>query len=93
MGKFIVEIKETAEADLLKHKKSGNKSTISRILKILDELAETPYNGIGNPEKLKYDLQDYWSRRLNKKDRMIYKVDEQIVTVFVFSAIGHYGDK
>ncbi|HAT75908.1 MAG TPA: type II toxin-antitoxin system mRNA interferase toxin, RelE/StbE family, partial [Flavobacterium sp.] len=31
--------------------------------------------------------------RINQKDRMIYKVEEDIVTVFVVSAMGHYSDK
>ena len=34
----------------------------------------------------------YWSRRINRKDRIIYKVFEDRVVVLVVSAIGHYGD-
>jgi len=56
----------------------------------LIELTETPYTGIGNPEALKFELSGFWSRRINQKDRMIYKVEEDIVTVFVISAMGHY---
>lgn len=93
MGKYKVEIQPTAEKDLSKHKKSGNKATQLKIIKILDELKEHPYSGTGKPELLKYELQGYWSRRINKKDRLVYKVQENVVTVFVLSAWGHYSDK
>jgi len=93
MGKYKVEIQPTAEKDLSKHKKSGNKATQLKIIKILDELKEHPYSGTGKPELLKYELQGYWSRRINQKDRLVYKVQENVVTVFVLSAWGHYSDK
>ncbi|SHF92684.1 toxin YoeB [Flavobacterium micromati] len=90
MGKYKVIIKPTAEKDLLNHKKSGAISSIKKILKILNELQEHPQYGTGNPEELKYELKDYWSRRINKKDRLIYQIQENIVTVFVVSAMGDH---
>lgn len=39
------------------------------------------------------DLIKNWSRQINKKDRLIYKVDEGVVTVYIVSALGHYDDK
>lgn len=93
MGKFRLKIEKQAKADIEKHLKSGNKPSILKIEKILKELELTPYTGIGNPEPLKYELTGYWSRKINIKDRMVYKVEEDIVTVVVFSAIGHYSDK
>ncbi len=93
MEKFIVEIQPTAQKDLLKFKKACNKSVNNKILKMLDELIEHPYTGTGQPEQLKHDLKGFWSRRITKKDRLIYKVEESIVTVYVLSAMGHYTDK
>ncbi|HEY8928369.1 MAG TPA: Txe/YoeB family addiction module toxin [Mucilaginibacter sp.] len=93
MGKFKLKIEELAENHLKKHYRSGDKASIKKIEKILVELTETPYSGIGNPEALKYELSGFWSRKINQKDRMIYKVDEDVVTVFVISAMGHYGQK
>ncbi len=93
MGKFRIEITKAAEIDIQKHYKSGNNANINKISKILSQLAETPYTGIGNPEKLKYDYSNFWSRRINKKDRIIYTVDEVAGTVYIASAIGHYLDK
>jgi addiction module toxin, txe/yoeB family len=56
----------------------------------LAELEETPYEGEGQPEALKYELSGFWSRQINLEDRLIYYVEEDIVTVFIVSAIGHY---
>ncbi|MFD1628617.1 Txe/YoeB family addiction module toxin [Pseudopedobacter beijingensis] len=90
MGKFTIKIEKLAEEQLKKHIKSGNKASLKRIERIFIELSESPYIGIGNPEPLKHELSGFWSRRINQKDRLIYKVEEDIVCVFVISAMGHY---
>lgn len=73
--------------------KSGNQSSIKKIARILEELAENPFEGVGKPEALKHELSGLWSREINKKDRILYRVKEEIVTVVVISAMGHYSDK
>lgn len=93
MGKYFVEFDETARKDLKAHYKSGNKATIKKIEKILLELTENPFEGEGQPEELKYNFKGFWSRRINQKDRIVYRVDEDIVIVYVVSAMGHYSDK
>ena len=93
MGKFELKIEQLAEEDLENHYKSGDQANIKKIGKILIELTETPYAGSGNPEALRNELSGFWSRRINKKDRLIYKVEDEIVTVFIISAMGHYSDK
>lgn len=90
MGKFTIKIEKLAEDQLKKHLKSGNKASIKKIEQIFIELSQSPYTGIGNPEPLKHELIGFWSRRINQKDRIIYKIQEDIVTVFVISAMGHY---
>jgi len=78
MGKFRVEITKVAFQDIEKHKKSGNKISIKNIATILIDLTENPYEGVDNPEQLKYEYSGYWSRRINQKDRLIYRVDEMM---------------
>lgn len=56
----------------------------------MNELKEHPSTGSGNPEELKYDLSEFWSRRINSKDRLIYEIVEDLNTVFVVSGVGHY---
>jgi len=70
MGQYTVNLTDLAKKQLKQHEKAGNRSTINRINKIVEELAEHPFTGIGKPEALKYDLAGFWSRRISKKDRM-----------------------
>lgn len=93
MGKFRVEIEDLAKSHIQKHLKSGDRASIRKLERILIELSETPFEGIGKPELLKHQLTGFWSREINKKDRIIYKVNQDVVSVFVISAIGHYSDK
>ena len=93
MGKFGVKIEDLAKFHINKHIKSGNKANIKRIQKILEELSENPYEGIGNPEPLKYELTGFWSRRINQKDRLVYEIIDHEVVVIIISALGHYNDK
>ena len=90
MGKYSLEISSKARKELQVHYKSGDKSVIRTIEQIFLELSNTPYEGTGYPEALKYQMGGYWLRRINKKDRIIYKVYEDRVVVLVVSAIGHY---
>jgi len=93
MGKFKIIVSEKARKDLLAIKKSGDKGSIKKLDQIILELYEHPESGIGNPEMLKYNLTGFWSRQINRKDRLIYKIEEQIVTVTIVSGLGHYSDK
>lgn len=83
MGKYLVELSAKAEKEVKAHYKSGNKASVNKLEKIFKELSTTPYEGTGKPEALKYDLNGYWSRRINQKDRLIYKVYEKKVTVLI----------
>lgn len=59
------------------------------LCKILKEMQKNePSEGLGKPEKLKYTLSGYWSRRLSQKDRVIYKFDDQYI--YIFAMGGHY---
>jgi toxin YoeB len=90
---YTLEFTETAMADLEKHKKSGDKVVLKKIKKLLHELMEHPTTGTGQPEMLKHHLAGLYSRRINNKHRLVYSVDEQVVTVYVLSAWSHYGNK
>lgn len=90
---YIIKLEPKAIKDIVELKKAGNKAVITKIEKILMELQEHPKTGTGQVEALKDNLSGFWSRRINKFDRLIYTIEEDIVTVIVISAKGHYGDK
>jgi toxin YoeB len=79
--------------DIEKHRKAGDKATLQKIEQLLNELREHPTTGTGQPEKLKYNLAGFYSRRINKKYRLVYLVEASVVRVLVVSAWSHYGDK
>ncbi len=90
---YTLDFSNTAIKDIEKHKKSGDKPTLKKIEKLLNELMKHPITGTGQPEMLKHDLAGLYSRRINKKHRLVYAINEQIVTVNILSAWSHYGDK
>jgi len=90
---YTLEFTGTALADIEKHKKSGDKAVLKKIEKLLNELIEHPATGTGQPEMLKHELSGLYSRRINKKHRLVYSIDDQIITVYVLSAWSHYVDK
>ncbi|MFP3860593.1 MAG: Txe/YoeB family addiction module toxin [Bacteroidales bacterium] len=90
---YTLEFTETALADIEKHKKSGDKAVLKKIEKLLNELMEHPTTGTGQPEMLKHNLAGLYSRRINKTHRLVYSIDEQIITVHVLSVWSHYDDK
>ncbi len=59
-----------------------------RIVELLDEIRRTPFTGKGKPEPLKHQFKGYWSRRITDEHRLIYKVDDDDITVI--SCEGHY---
>lgn len=92
MGKYSIIATRRADKDLKHWHQSGDKAVQRKIEKIFDELRQHPTTGTGKPEQLKGDLSKYWSRRLNKKDRIIYRIDDNIVIVYILSLRGHYDD-
>lgn len=78
--------------DLQKIKKSGNQQRIKKLRTILGELQEHPRTGTGNPEQLRYRENTY-SRRISKKDRVVYSIHDDIVEVNILQMIGHYNDE
>ena len=47
-----------------------------RIARLIAECLRNPFGGIGNPESLRHELAGYWSRRISREHRLVYKVEE-----------------
>lgn len=60
---------------------------------LLNELQEHPTVGTGHPKPLIGDRAGQWSRRITRKHRLVYKINNKEVIVLVLSAWGHYDDK
>ncbi len=43
--------------------------------KIIKDIRRNPFQGIGKPEPLRFDMKGYWSRRINGEHRLVYKIE------------------
>jgi len=58
---------------------SQDKKTLKRINQLIKDIDCNEYTGIGKPEPLKYELQGFWSRKIDNVNRLVYRIeDEQI---------------
>ena len=65
-----------------------DKLKIKRINELLKSGARTPFEGIGNPEPLKHELQGHWSRRIDGEHRLVYRVEDE--NLLIISCRFHY---
>jgi toxin YoeB len=86
-----MEIKYTPDAleDLKYWKKSGNKQVQKKIFSLIEDILKHPYEGIGKPEALKYNLSGSWSRRITFEDRLVYRILPDDI-LEIQSVKGHY---
>ena len=73
--------------------KKNDPNITNRIKKLLADILEHPYTGIGKPEPLKYELAGKWSRRINSEHRLIYSVHNDMIEIYIFSMKYHYSKK
>ena len=88
--KYRIVLTRQAKEDYLFWKYSGNKAIQNKILRLLEDMTNHPYIGIGKPEPLKYALSGYWSRRINSEHRIVYRVLEDVIEVEVIAMRFHY---
>jgi len=68
-----------------------DKKVSLRISSLILEIAKSPFTGRGKPELLKGNFKGYWSRRIDDKHRLIYKVTED--SIIIALCYSHYNDK
>ena len=77
-----IKIKLTATTlEDLTYWQENNPKTVQRINVLLESILIDPERGIGKPEKLKYELSGYWSRRINHRDRIVYQISKNAVII------------
>ena len=69
---------------------SEDKKTWKSINELIKAIQRNPFRGIGKPEPLKGELTGKWSRRINKKDRLLYEVTNDMIVIIQCKA--HYAD-
>jgi len=77
-----------AVEDLKYWKKAGDIAIQKRISLLLEDMLKHPFEGIGKPEPLKYQLTGKWSRRINIEHRLVYRVVG--TEIWIETLRGHY---
>ena len=86
---YRVVFTSSAKKDVVKLRESAPLA-YKKLMKIFEELERHPRTGTGQCEQLKYCTEETWSRRLDKRHRIVYRIYDEIVQVYVLSAYGHY---
>ncbi|GFG73237.1 Txe/YoeB family addiction module toxin [Mycobacterium botniense] len=60
---------------------ASDRKTARRIVRLIAEIQQDPFTGIGKPEPLKGELSGYWSRRIDDQHRLVYRADDKEVKV------------
>lgn len=65
-----------------------DRKMLKKINELVKEIQRTPFTGRGKPEPLKYDLAGFWSRRIDREHRLVYRVEEK--EILIYSCKFHY---
>ena len=68
-----------------------DKKTLKRINDLIEDISRNGNSGIGKPESLKGNYSGFWSRRIDDKNRLIYRVEDGIIIIIACKI--HYQDK
>ncbi|MCC9293490.1 Txe/YoeB family addiction module toxin [Clostridium sp. MT-14] len=60
---------------------SRDKKALKRINKLIKDIDRNGYDGIGEPEPLKYELQGFWSRRIDEVNRLVYRIENDQIEI------------
>lgn len=85
---MILSWAELAWEDYLYWQKT-DKKVLKRINQLIKETKRSPFEGLGNPEPLKHSWSGYWSRRIDREHRLVYKIEGQCL--IVAQCRYHYG--
>ncbi len=88
MRSLVFEGKTWERYEDLRRKDPRLHKSLCQIIK--EMLRGDPATGIGKPEPLKHNLSGFWSRRLSRGDRLIYRFDD--ARIYIFAIGGHYDE-
>ncbi len=69
---------------------TSNPRVLARTVRLIAEVTRSPRSGTGKPERLKHVSGEVWSRRITEKDRLVYDISGDVITVI--AARFHYDD-
>lgn len=58
-----------------------DKKLLKRINTLIKEIQRHPFDGMGDPEPLRHNWSGYWSRRIDREHRLVYKATEDEIII------------
>lgn len=68
-----------------------DKKTLKRINQLIQDIIRNGNDGIGKTEQLSGNLSGYWSKRIDDKNRLVYRIKDDVIEIVQCRT--HYGDK
>jgi len=68
-----------------------DKKMLRKINLLIKDIQRSPYEGIGKPEPLKFDLAGLWSRRIDLDHRLVYRIEDG--DLLIYACKYHYDKK
>ena len=65
-----------------------DKKMLKKINELIKDIIRHPFEGIGKPEPLWFDLKGFWSRRIDREHRLVFQVIEN--KLLIYSCRYHY---
>ena len=78
---FVYNIIDTDLSDAYSILANGRQENLKKINQLIRDIERDGNAGIGKPEPLIGDFAGFWSRRINSKDRLIYRLDENNIYI------------
>jgi toxin YoeB len=64
---------------------------VKRINDLITDVMPNGHEGIGKPEPLRGELSGFWSRRIDREHRLVYRIKGEDIEIIACRY--HYGDK
>ena len=77
---MILAWSENAWQDYL-YWQNTDKKTLKRINILVKDIMRNHFEGVGSPEPLKHNWSGYWSRRIDKEHRLVYKITDNMIII------------
>lgn len=58
-----------------------DKKFLKRINLLIEDIDRNGYNGLAKAEPLKHNLSGYWSKRIDENNRIVFKIENDIVKI------------
>ncbi len=59
-----------------------DKKILRKINELIKDIERNPFEGKGKPEPLKYDLSGFWSRRIDREHRLVYRFENKEISIY-----------